>query len=90
MNSLSPSQVVGGFEVLEIPNDPYHGQYKQSCFSQNCYVPGQAVPGYFEYYKQEDDDMKRSSSRAERYDTLVLLGVFAAAVFAFCILRSYK
>ncbi len=83
MNSGSPSRVVGGFEVLEIPDGPYHGRYKKSCASQNCYAPSQALPGYFEYYESPKSSEKRS-------DDLVLVLIFAVAIVLFCIISSSK
>ncbi len=88
MNSGSPSRIVGGFEVLEVPDDPYHGRYKQSCAAQNCYVPGQAMPGYFEYF--EDSRNRFMSSKQREFDNYVLMFVFVVAVVLFCIISSSK
>lgn len=81
MNSQSPSALVGGFEVLEIPNDPYHGAMDRSCSCENCDVRGQANPAFFEYFEG-------SKSSASRYDAMILVLIFAVSAVLFCIISN--
>ena len=82
MNSAFPSRLVGGFEVLEVPDDPYHGQQiTRSCSCENCSVAGKANPMFFEYFETK-------TSGSSRKDMLTLVLVVAVSAILFCIISN--
>lgn len=81
MNSSFPAPLVGGFEVLEVPSDPYHGTYDRSCSCENC-ATDSANPMFFEYFSM------KSSNKMARSDALVLLLIFVVSTILFCIITN--
>jgi hypothetical protein len=81
MNSASPSALVGGFEVLEIPDDPYHGQMDRPCSCQSCDTAS-ANPAFFEYFTDA------SSARSKRVDAMTLVLILAVSAVLFCIITN--
>ena len=87
MITAFPSRLVGGFEVLEVPNDPYHGARTRSCSCDSCDVAGQANPAFFEYYADAQKPTS-SSPRNSRTDGLVLVLIVVVAAVLFCIISN--
>ncbi len=91
MNTSFPSPLAGGFEVLEIPDDPYHGTRTRACQCENCSVTGQANPAFFEYYDGPSSaHPAKQAKRDAARDAAVLALVFLSAAVLFYILTNTR
>ena len=79
MNSLAPSKYTGGFEVLEIPSDPYH-RVDKPCQCANCETD-KANPAFFEYFQH-------GKSSAKGTDNMTLILIFIISIVLFYIIST--
>ena len=92
MNSTAPTMTSGGFEVLEIPTDSFHGNFMAPCQCGDCNPDGIIpVPAYYEYYNGCKSSGGCNKDELTSMDALLLISVFILSIIlCVIIMRNYK